>query len=244
MELELTLDNFDAEIGKSTPILVDFWAAWCGPCRMLSGVIQQLANESDGSYRVGKVNVDEQPELAKRFGIASIPTVILFRNGEAVQRQMGVALGIFMRADGQCGGEPVEAVLGGILGRTAHPQPIADRAATAALRLVLEARDSGVELLRVVVVLHHGHAQRMGCCHELLQLFAAAEVFLCRPCVGVIVKHCDLKILAQLFQHCAGAGAAAGVEQKARPGAIQRFEHGIHLLCKIQLSCHCYHPLL
>lgn len=59
--------------------------------RMLSGVIQQLANESDGSYRVGKVNVDEQPELAKRFGIASIPTVILFRNGEAVQRQMGVA---------------------------------------------------------------------------------------------------------------------------------------------------------
>ena len=56
-----------------------------------AAVIQQLANESDGSYRVGKVNVDEQPELAKRFGIASIPTVILFRNGEAVQRQMGVA---------------------------------------------------------------------------------------------------------------------------------------------------------
>ena len=89
MELELTLDNFDAEIGKSTPILVDFWAAWCGPCRMLSGVIQQLANESDGSYRVGKVNVDEQPELAKRFGIASIPTVILFRNVGFTARQNG-----------------------------------------------------------------------------------------------------------------------------------------------------------
>lgn len=91
MELELTLENFDAEIGKSTPILVDFWAAWCGPCRMLSSVIQQLANDSDGSYRVGKVNVDEQPELAKRFGIASIPTVILFKNGEMINKQMGVA---------------------------------------------------------------------------------------------------------------------------------------------------------
>ena len=89
MELELTLDNFDAEIGKSTPILVDFWAAWCGPCRMLSGVIQQLANESDGSYRVGKVNVDEQPELAKRFGIASIPTLIFFKIGEILKKTVG-----------------------------------------------------------------------------------------------------------------------------------------------------------
>ena len=154
------------------------------------------------------------------------------------------ALGIFMRADGQRGGEPVEAVLTGVLRRPAHPQPVADRAPAAPLRLVFKAGDSRVELLRVVVVLHHGHAQRMGCCHELLQLFAAAVVFLCRPCVGVIVKHCDLKILAQLFQHCAGAGAAAGVQQKARTGAAQLLEHGIHLLCKIQLSCHFYHPLL
>ena len=91
MEIELSLDNFDTEIAKDTPILVDFFANWCGPCKMLAGTIEQLAKESDGSYRVGKVNVDEQPELAKRFGIASIPTVILFRNGEAVQRQMGVA---------------------------------------------------------------------------------------------------------------------------------------------------------
>ena len=154
------------------------------------------------------------------------------------------ALGIFMRADGQCGGEPVKAVLTGVLRCPAHPQPVADRAPAAPLRLVFKAGDGGVELLRVVVVFHHGHAQRMGCRHELLQFLAAAVVFLCRPGVGVIVKHCDLKILAQPFQHCAGAGAAAGVEQKARPGAVQRFEHGIHLLCKIQLNCHFYHPLL
>ena len=81
------------------------------------------------------------------------------------------ALGVLVGADGEGGGEPVEAVLGGILGRTAHPQPIADRAATAALRLVLEARDSGVELLRVVPVFHYRHAQRVGSGDEALQLF-------------------------------------------------------------------------
>ena len=89
MELELTLDNFDAEIGKSTPILVDFWAAWCGPCRMLSGVIQQLANESDGSYRVGKVNVDEQPELAAQFQVMSIPMLAVIKNGKLENQVVG-----------------------------------------------------------------------------------------------------------------------------------------------------------
>jgi len=89
MELELTLDNFDAEIGKSTPILVDFWAAWCGPCRMLSGVIQQLANESDGSYRVGKVNVDEEPDLTMQYNVSSIPTLMVFKNGQLVNKAVG-----------------------------------------------------------------------------------------------------------------------------------------------------------
>ena len=90
MEIELTNQNFDTEINKDTPILVDFWASWCGPCRMLAGTIEQLANESDGSYRVGKVNVDEQPDLAKRFGVMSIPTLIVFKNGEEINKSVGV----------------------------------------------------------------------------------------------------------------------------------------------------------
>lgn len=90
MEIELTKANFDEEINKDTPILVDFWASWCGPCRMLSGTIEQLANESDGSYRVGKVNVDEQPELSERYHIMSIPTLIVFKNGAIVNQDVGV----------------------------------------------------------------------------------------------------------------------------------------------------------
>lgn len=90
MEIELTLENFDSHIASQTPILVDFWAAWCGPCRMLAGTIEELANESDGSYKVGKVNVDEQPELAKRYGVMSIPTLIVFKNGEIIDKSVGV----------------------------------------------------------------------------------------------------------------------------------------------------------
>ena len=78
MEIELSLDNFDTEIAKDTPILVDFFANWCGPCKMLAGTIEQLAKESDGSYRVGKVNVDDQPELAARYNVMNIPTLIVF----------------------------------------------------------------------------------------------------------------------------------------------------------------------
>ena len=144
-------------------------------------------------------------------------------------------LGVLVGADGQRGGEPVKAVFTGVLRRPAHPQPVAYRAPTAPLRLVFKAGDSRVELLRVVVVLHHGHAQRMGCCHELLQFLAAAVVFFRRPGVGVIVKHRDLKIPAQLFQHGAGTGPAAGVEQQLWPLRPQRFQHFVHLLCKIQL---------
>ena len=90
MEIELNLDNFDTEIAKDTPILVDFFANWCGPCKMLEGTIEQLAKESDGSYRVGKVNVDDQPELAARYNVMNIPTLIVFKNGEAVNKTVGV----------------------------------------------------------------------------------------------------------------------------------------------------------
>ncbi len=88
--VNLTLENFEAEVIKSNvPVLVDFWASWCGPCRMLSPIVDQIAEERT-DIKVGKVNVDEQEELAMRFGIMSIPTLIVFKNGEAVRKTMGV----------------------------------------------------------------------------------------------------------------------------------------------------------
>ena len=89
--IKISKENFASEVLNSNkPVLLDFYADWCGPCRMVGPIVSEIANERN-DVKVGKINVDEQPELAKRFGIASIPTVILFRNGEAVQRQMGVA---------------------------------------------------------------------------------------------------------------------------------------------------------
>ena len=86
----ITLENFENEVIKSDkPVLVDFWAPWCGPCRMLSPVVDEIAEENS-NIKVGKVNVDEQEELAMRFGIMSIPTLIVFKNGEAVKKTMGV----------------------------------------------------------------------------------------------------------------------------------------------------------
>ncbi len=89
-ELTLTSDNFEQEVLKSDkPVLVDFWASWCGPCRMLAPVIEEIAEEADG-FAVGKVNVDDEPELARRYGIMSIPTLIVFKDGEVLSKSTGV----------------------------------------------------------------------------------------------------------------------------------------------------------
>ena len=90
-EITLTKDNFEAEVLKSdVPVLVDFWAVWCGPCRMVAPTVAQIAEEYEGRAKVGKVNVDEEPELAQQFAIMSIPTLICFKNGEVAGKLIGV----------------------------------------------------------------------------------------------------------------------------------------------------------
>lgn len=89
-EIKLTAENFEEEVIQSEiPVLVDFWATWCGPCRMLGPIISEIAEESEGKIKVGKVNVDEEGELAARFGIMSIPTVMAFKNGEVSATSIG-----------------------------------------------------------------------------------------------------------------------------------------------------------
>ncbi len=88
--IELTNDNFDSEVVQSDlPVLVDFWAPWCGPCRMVGPVVEAIAEKYDGKAKVGKVNVDEAGELAMKFGIRSIPTLIIFKGGQQVDVVVG-----------------------------------------------------------------------------------------------------------------------------------------------------------
>ena len=90
MVTELTTANFNEIVKSDKPVLVDFWASWCGPCRMVSPVIDQLAEEYAGKINVGKVNVDNEGTLAAEFAIVSIPTVIIFKNGKPVNKLVGV----------------------------------------------------------------------------------------------------------------------------------------------------------
>ncbi len=87
---ELSDATFNEEIqGSDEPILVDFWAEWCGPCKMIAPILQEIAEEQAGKIRVTKLNVDDNPETARRFEVMSIPTLILFRNGEPQKRLVG-----------------------------------------------------------------------------------------------------------------------------------------------------------
>ena len=88
---EFTDQNFQSEvIDSSSPVLVDFWAPWCGPCRMIAPTIEELAGEYSGKVRIGKLNTDENPQVATNHRINAIPTVMLFKNGEVVEKFVGV----------------------------------------------------------------------------------------------------------------------------------------------------------
>ena len=90
MEYRFTKENFETEVaGSDKPVLIDFYADWCGPCRMMGPVVEELAKEYDGKIKVGKVNVDEQPELASKFGVMSIPYFAFVKGGRVVEDELG-----------------------------------------------------------------------------------------------------------------------------------------------------------
>jgi len=89
MSLEITQDNFDEVTSKSLPVIIDFWAPWCGPCRMVGPIVEELAETFKDKAVIGKLNVDENSELAQKFGVSSIPTILMLQDGKEVQRHIG-----------------------------------------------------------------------------------------------------------------------------------------------------------
>ncbi|MBI5614383.1 thioredoxin [Candidatus Gottesmanbacteria bacterium] len=90
-DIILTDANFDTEVLKSTkPVLVDFWAVWCGPCRVLGPIVEEVAKDIEGKAVIGKVNVDENPTVSQKYGIMSIPTIMIFKGGQVVKQFIGV----------------------------------------------------------------------------------------------------------------------------------------------------------
>ena len=88
---EFTDNNFEQEVlSSANPVLVDFWAPWCGPCRMIAPMVEELAKENTGSFKVGKINIDDNPNAAQSYGVSAIPTLMIFKNGEVVERFVGV----------------------------------------------------------------------------------------------------------------------------------------------------------